>query len=281
MGSWLCDVTVILTIVLLIPALISVFFFRNEMSSEKFVVVRALIVTAAFTFLMLSRPSQFIWERIELLQKIQFPWRFLSVLSLMCVVSTSICLPTVIEAHAKLKRWLLYPMLAIIVCIALFDYTQLIVPSAPYTTNEFHKIVSGIYTDPIWEGWLPIWANKKAFDNSNEVNMIDRKVKIQEWNSEEKIFSVDAGPASTARIAAFYYPYWNAYIDNQPVEVGRDQDGLIEISVPDRAAQIRITFEEPSRYRISYLASAIAWMLLIFAWKFWPRLKTGKYQSLG
>jgi hypothetical protein len=260
-GSWICDITVVLTLILLVPSIL-LLLGRVEMSQEVKKFLIAAVITALFSLFMLSRPSSIIWETFTFLQKIQFPWRWLSVFSLLTVVSLIVSISVLISAYQGIRRFIVYPILVIVVAVGLFDYTQLIVPAAPYTTEEFGKIVSELETKPIWEGWWPIWAKKEAFDDPTKINSEDRTVQVTQWEPENREFVVSEGKAINIRIATFYYPYWKATVNDSSAEVSMDDNGSILIPIPSDASKVQLYFEEPSYYRIAKFISAVAWMCI-------------------
>jgi hypothetical protein len=264
MSSWLFDISIVMTVALVIPAVLILFRrFENRKDIDRRVLIAAL-VTGAFAFFMLSRPSYYVWENITFLQKLQFPWRWLSVLSMFCVVSFSIALPNLMSRFQRFPRLVAYPALALVVTIVMFDLTQIIIPSAPYPTAKFAEIQRSIRTEEIWKGWWPIWAKEQAFENREPVVAGDRTVHLTSWERESKEFVVQPGEAMTISVKTFYYPLWKATVNDRAVETGMDQNGVMTIPISGEVSRIRLRFEEPSIYAVANVVSALTWLLPIF-----------------
>jgi len=262
--SWLFDLSIVMTVCLTIPAIIWLAKTYDTKSESIWRIQAAAVATTWFAFFMLSRPSQFIWDRLAFLQKIQFPWRWLSVLAMCAVLAFSLAVPRLLAVFKNRERFVVYPALALIVTIILFNITQIIIPSAPIPKAEFVKVEKKIAEEPMFEGWWPIWAKYEAFDNAERVTSGDRSITITKWESEVREFSVAKGDSMSLRIATFYYPYWKATLNGQPAEVSRDENGVITVPVQAETTKVRLYFEEPVINRLASYVSLTAWILLLF-----------------
>ena len=263
-GSWISDITVALTVILLVPSLIVAWNGRLVTSDRLRIVIRAMLFTALFVFFMVSRLSEPIWRYFSLLQKIQFPWRMLSVLSIMAVVGLSLSIPILTQTYPRLRRTILYSIVFFVVLMSLFDYTQLMYPSAPYTHKQFDKLVSELTTKPIWEGWWPIWAKSEAFRNESKVSVSNRDVKIFEWDSADRVFKVRGGEPQEIRVATFFYPYWKATVNGAPAQVSKDENGTIIIPISSQESEVHLFFEEPVIERLAIWVSLLTWIAVAF-----------------
>jgi hypothetical protein len=262
--SWLFDISIVLTIALLIPALIVVLQ-RSESRNEP---ARRLLIgslaIAFFAFFMLSRPSFYVWENITLLQKLQFPWRWLSVMSMFCVVLFSLSVPYLVSKFTRFERLIAYPALALVVTIALFDITQIIIPSAPLQTAKMEQIDEKVKTEQIWRGWWPTWAKEEAFEKTELVLADGRKVEITAWDLESKDFVVQVGEPMNVRVKNFYYPLWKATVNGQTTEISKDVNGAITIPVSAEASRVHLYFEEPLINNVAYGVSLVTWLFPLF-----------------
>lgn len=261
MTSWLFDIAIVLTVALTIPALVDLFRGSARRNSSVHKVLIASLVTAFFAFFMLSRLSFYAWSNITLLQKLQFPWRWLSVLSMFCVVLFSLSVPRLMSKFQKFERFVVYPALALVVAIMLFDITQIIIPSAPVPSAEMAQIEERLKTEPIWKGWWPTWAKEKAFDNTERVVAGGRKVEVTSWGRESKEFVVQPGEPLNIGVQNFYYPRWKATVNDRQTEIGMDENGAMTIPVPNDVSRVRLYFEEPLIIRVSYVVSFVTWLV--------------------
>lgn len=274
MTSWLFDIAIVLTIALTIPALVVLCRGSEEQNKSVRKILIASLATALFAFFMLSRPSFYVWNNFVLLQKIQFPWRWLSVLSMLCVVLFSLSLRPLILKFQRFQRLVAYPALALVVTIILFDITQIIIPSAPVPSAEFAEIEQKIKTEQIWKGWWPTWAKEKAFETNERVVAGSRRVEISGWERESKEFVVQPGEPVNIGVQIFYYPRWKATVNDSAVEIGMDENGSITIPVSSEVSRVRLYFEEPLIVNAGYVVSLVTWlfpvglMLVIYARKY-------------
>jgi hypothetical protein len=236
---------------------------------------------------MLSKPSLFIWNYVGFLQKIQFPWRWLSVLSMLGVISFTLSIRRLTIRFPRFERWIVYSGLALIVAMILFDITQIIIPNEPIPRAKFEKIENELETEPIFEGWWPIWAKEEAFENREKVTAGNRLVEIASWESEERAFTVQPGEPLNLRVATFYYPHWKATVNDKSVVVGKDEFGAITIPVHGEVSEVNLSFEEPNINKFAGYISVLTWILFLiviityFGKKFFPMLNSGLTTELA
>jgi hypothetical protein len=265
MKAWFYDLSIILTLALLIPAVIQRLWppqRQKESSHSK--VSRALLWSALFAFFMFSKPSLYIWENIELLQRLQFPSRWVSVFSLLCVVLFSISIGQLALRVQKFERLVVYPAIGIVLAIWWFDVTQVIFPSSPLRRAEYGRIEDRIHAEQIWKAWWPIWAKEEAFTNLEKVVAGEREVAILSWNLETKEFVIQNGDATNVGVQLFYYPFWKATVNGRPTEIGFDTNGAITIPVSAEVSKVKLSFEEPPTNKVASVVSAITWLVPLF-----------------
>lgn len=263
--SWLMDITTVLTLGLLIPALIYLFTSRADKINEPVrKIVLAATVTALFALFMLSKPSLVIWRHAEFLQRLQFPWRWLSILSVFAVIAFAFSVWQLFLRFQRAERFIVYSSLALIVAMMLFDITQIIIPSEPLPRAGFEKIDRELKAKPIFEGWWTKWAKRGAFDNRERVSARNRNVTVVKWESEAREFIVDKGEKVDLRVSTFYYPYWKATVNGKAAEINMDEHGSIIVPIQDEASTVHLYFEEPYVYTILKWLSVFTWFLFSF-----------------
>jgi hypothetical protein len=274
--SWLFDIAIMLTMALIIPAV--VFLVTRPAADRSFRrVLIASLLTTLFAFFMLSKLSFSVWDNITLLQKLQFPFRWMSVLSMFSVLVFSLSLPYLLGKFSNHKRLVAYPALALVVAIMLFDVTQIIVPSAPVPTAKMALLEERAITEPIWKGWWPTWATEKAFEKRERVVASERKVEISNWGRELKEFVVDEGTATSVAVQNFYYPNWKATVNDLETEIVKDTNGAMMIPISGDRSRILLRFEEPTNVTAAGFISIFTWLsgfllILVLAIRRWFRL---------
>jgi uncharacterized membrane protein YfhO len=137
--------------------------------------------------------------------------------------------------------------------------------AAPLPREKFYKMMVNNREEQACSCWWPVWANDRAFENTEKVTVSNRNVGIATWESANRSFTVSQGEPMEARVATFYYPYWKASVNGQPAEVKMDENGVILIPIPAEASKVRLYFEEPYYYAIAFWISALTWIFLLLA----------------
>jgi hypothetical protein len=261
--SRLFDTSILMTAALTIPAIIYLirnFKIRGEDITWR--LLTAAVATSWFAFFMLSQPSKFIWDNLVFLQKIQFPWRWLSVLSMLSVAAFAVAVPRLASMFRSRERFFVYPALALVVSIILFDITQIIIPSDPIPVAKFGKVENVLASEPMFEGWWPVWAKTEALEQNTEIFAGGRTIDASDNNKQSGLVKVEAGDSGVLTVPIFYYPHWKATVNGTPVAVSPNENGVISIPLPAEAATVRLYFEEPGRNIAATWISLITWLAL-------------------
>ncbi len=261
---WQLDIIVAATFLLFLPSAVYLIFRKTavEKNSSNLKITRSILATGLFCLFMLTIASSFIWNYLPILQKIQFPWRWLVVASLFASVSFSFVIPYILSGSKNLNRAVIYPLIFFILLLISFDITQSILPSTPLSREVLQKKIDDIKNNTGCECWWPIWVRNGAFENRNKVNAGWRNAQITNWNAESREFAVDAGKEKNVRIATFYHPHWKATVNGDQVPVEPDENGAILIPLPNEAADVHLFFQEPAHTTLAILVSLITWIML-------------------
>lgn len=259
---WHFDTIIFLTILCFSLALVA-YFLRKTRSTQSVLASknrRAILVTGLFSLFMLSVGSSFIWNSVPVLSKIQFPWRWLSVASLMASASFGIAATQLLSTEKKFNRSTAYPMLLFIVLVGMYDISQNIIPSTPLARTAFEKGVKNMYAEEGCPCWWPIWAERAAFDQPERLHVASRETVISEWNGESRHFEITGGEIGDLRIATFYHPFWTALVNGKTVLVDKDINGAILIPLPEGPANVHLVFREPGFLKIPLVGSLLTWI---------------------
>lgn len=262
---WQLDLIVALTFLLFLPLAAYLVFRRTSNIKNKFDlrITRALLPTGLFSLFMLTIISLPIWNYVPMLQKIQFPWRWLLVASLFGSVSFALIIQFFISSNKKINRVAMYSVTLFVLLIAFVNITQSIIPSVPLSRNAFQQKIDEMNNNVGCECWWPVWVKSAAFDNRNNLNASSRKINPILLGSENREFAVDAGEGKQIRVATFYHPFWKATVNGDQVPVERDENGVILISLPDKASKVRLFFQEPVLVTVGSIISLVTWFILI------------------
>jgi hypothetical protein len=256
---WTLDVIVVLTIVFLVVGGVVLFVSRKSMRTDGSRLLIAILVTGAASLFMLSIASVNIWDALPTLQKIQFPWRWLELISLMTAAVTGLAAPKLLFRNDRLWRPGAYSLLGLLLVICLFDVSQLIIPSSPLSKAEFQQKIDEKDSEEACDCWWPIWARREAFEDRS-ATAGNRTVSITSRDEEHITVAIAPGDPSVLRLPIFYHPYWHALVDGAAPEVLPDPNGAVTLEVPTVATHVQLDFVEPYYLApLRYLA-LIAWV---------------------
>lgn len=220
--------------------------------------VGSLIFLLISIFVMTSQ-SNFIWEKITTLQKLQFPWRFLSL-----VVFTTSLISAIVISRIKFKKNIF--ITAFLIFIAVFmtkDFWQ--AKDYKNVPDSFLKAVYGGTTDtgessPIWSVRFMEKAPPKEIEiieGEGEAKKISRK-------TTEHKYEISLPQRSRIRENTLYFPGWKVYDNGVEIKNIEFQDpknrGLITFYLPEGNHNINLRFEET---KLRMFANSISFVSLI------------------
>jgi hypothetical protein len=257
------DIMIVMTTALLVPFLLVLILGWKKVLGPEARVVIAVSSAAAFGIFMLLRPSEFLWSNLSILQRLQFPWRWLSVISFLAAASFTLSLPLLLKIKKLSERIILSGVVFLIIFFAAYDVRQ--ISSAPFRIKsaEFNQLARDFQSEPTAVFWWPVWAREGALETRELVTAGDRGVLITDWQSERRKFTVGEGASTTLRVATFYYPYWHASVNGRAVDVGKDENGTITLPVGDERSEVDLRFEEPALYTATTWLSMALWIFLL------------------
>ena len=263
--SWIFDLSILLTILIFLPA---VFYLvikikKNEHKDKK--AVLALSATGLLSFFMMSLPSSFVWSLLPTLHKIQFPWRWLAILSAISVLTFGFAISKLASESTRVKKISAYSILLIFSSVLLFDITQNIIQSEPLPRAIFEAKLPKMFSMPGCDCWWTTWARGEAFNHTEKILADSRDVQISKWENKTREFTIEIGQPTDVRVATFYYPYWQAQVNGQAVQVKKDNDGSILIPISSEKSSIKLYFQEPNFLKFSLVLSLSTWLFLIIS----------------
>ena len=263
---WVFDLQIIFCVLLFIPMTIFLLKRSNKdvLDSHKNKFFNSVFFTGLFSIFIMTIPSSFIWDNFSLLQKIQFPWRWQSIASLLGSISFTFGISFLILRFRNLKKFFLYITIFIILVFSIFNVTQNIIVSTPLSREKFSEKLIKMQDEIGCNCWWTTWADNSAFNRSDKINIESRNSESIMWENENREFKIEAGTSSgNVRIATFYHPYWKAKVNENPVKVEADQDGSILIPVPAETSNVKMYFSEPLKNDAAVVLSLLAWAFIL------------------
>lgn len=232
----------------------------------------ANVVAITFFSLVMSMPiSILIWEFLPILQKIQFPFRWLTVFTFGTAIFAAAAFNWAMECYKTPKRYISIIIFGLLTLSVAYDYGRMMNPYVTYPRDFLNRLTNGFKTIPSCECWWTVWAKKppvkEGEGESNRPDFLPEKVvvngrtfEVKTWAANERIFTVNDGDAGDAAVATLYYPHWKAEINGQPTEVVSGATGLITFPIPAEKSEIRLYFQEPSQVTTFQYVSFFAWL---------------------
>lgn len=254
----------IVGIAFLTIGLVITFFWK--ITFEKRVLFYGSYAVFILSLFLMTKNSHLLWESIPLMQKFQFPWRFLTV----TVLTISIIVALVVNTIGnKLKIGLL----------CFIAVMTLLLTSNMWTANEY-TMYSDEYLLNNYEGTTdasgensPIWSIRfMEVKPKQPIEVIDGNADIMNVSRtfESHTFTVTVN-SDKARILdnTLYFPGWTVFIDNSALSLidvwfqDPDYRGLINFWMTQGTHAVRIEFLE-TKLRLLANSVSIASLIVLF-----------------
>lgn len=215
------------------------------------------------TLFIMTPMSLFLWDKITILQKFQFPWRFLSI----AVFATAFLGAVVISAIPKNLKVIAICFLLIAVLFFNKDYW--------HSQGYLHKpesFFTGIYYGTTDTGEsAPIWSVRFMLEEPKapmEVIEGSAKIKQLKRSSTSRLYAIDASSKSRLRENTLYFPGWEVYVDGMIVKNVEFQDpanrGLITFFVDKGKHMVYVKFGETKLRAFADIISVVTLVIIIF-----------------
>jgi 4-amino-4-deoxy-L-arabinose transferase-like glycosyltransferase len=258
LNLWFADLMLIVGVVIALPAAILVLRGR-----EKWRPLLPLLIMVALAALMTTPLTEPLWNKLSFLQKTQFPWRWLAVVSMFAAVLGAVGITRGLDESRE--KNVLVPGLVALSLASLAFMSVLIGRTPIYITHSELKHEISTFDDSTGcDCWWPVWAKTAAFTQKADVIASGRDVTIKTWSPGERVFVVAPGAATTAMIKTWYYPRWMANVNGGAVEAHSDENGALTIDIPPDTADVSVRFVEPSYVRGAGIISLLAWIIVAF-----------------
>ncbi len=262
-NTWYANILALAAIGFLLPGIAFIFgSFKRDKSNHT---LNAALVLLLLTFLMATSLSQPVWAVIPKLSEVQFPWRWLSITSLMGALVFAGSIPKWKERFRTKLRPRDFAVALAFALSLVFTGTQIVQEGDYIDRAKFEPMAQDVRGAVSFKDWLPVSA--RDFMNvqkmSAKVDAGARPVIVNTWEAERRTFHVGAGDDNTLRVRTYFYPLWKAKADGQMLPTTATADGLLLISAPTQAADVELSFEPPLRVHLFELVSTISWVLII------------------
>jgi len=219
-----------------------------------------LIAGVLFTLLM-TRFSAPLWDRLHLLQRLQFPWRIVSLVTVLAAAAAGCMLPW---RRQRLRAAVIAVLLVAMWAFAWKTTSYRLDPRTVVPANV-EQLAQRDFIPDLRDEWFPRGASKdippaeRAYPLPGPGCRVDRLQRAQGRLS----CRVRTTGQSHVVLPHYFFPAgWQAYLDGQPVEITSDPRGLMRIDLPaETAGQLEVSSSHTPMRRFGLWVSA-TWLLI-------------------
>ncbi len=240
-------------------------FYKNKKERKTLVLLLLMLFILLFSIFLMLPISKPIWEIFTILQKFQFPWRFLSI----SVFSTSVIGALVVYSftNTHLKKIILI-FVVVLSLVLTKDYWN-----AKGFQQKSDSFYNGIYNSTTDTGESsPIWSvrfmEKKAKDT---IEIIEGEASIRKISRKSTKHSYEIVSQGNSRIKenTLFFPGWKVYVDgkNQDIQFQDPRHrGLMTFYLTSGKHSVDIIFKETKLRQIADLISVLSLGTLVLLW---------------
>lgn len=206
------------------------------------------------------------WETLQkislidmVVTKIQFPWRFLSIVTLI----GSILIPMVLLRYNKFYK---YKNLIMIVLLLASVYESCLIMDTTLTQEITYTKLSGDISDATQVEYAPEKMNTDNLTLSSSPVLENEEGTVSDYvkNGTHVSLTVEnITKESSVEIPCTYYKGYHASIGANELELIESENGKIQVIIPaiEGKKEIKITYIQPKIFYISYLISILSSIL--------------------
>lgn len=255
-----------------------------------------LFFLLVFSLFMSLTYSQFIWDKIEYLWYLQFPWRFLTFTGIFISLISAAgiyYLGKIIKLDNDVKKVLFNLLIVFLIIITVVKYSTY---SRPHDLKRYDEKKLTSFEEISWR------VSKTSFEFSpyriktkkNELGTttigLDKKDLIRESFTilsrdkgttkvdtmadkfSKKEFQIESKKPIEFRLNTFNFPGWQAQIDGKEVKINESNDyKLITVSIPEGKHKLLFFFKNTLVRTFGNLISLIAFVIFILVLKRMPK----------
>lgn len=244
-GQFTVQVGILHWISVLSSILACIYLYRKK--NKLWVLSFGLIIIFITSLFLIDKSSQAIWDKFTLIQKFQFPWRFLSVAVFVASVLGAIGVSVVQKLSNKMSlRSALIIILSTLILFLNKDYWH-----AKGYLNKPESFYTSVYPGTTDTGESsPIWSIRFMEKKPKaHIEVIQGKASIKEEGRTTTThkYKISATTDTRIRENTLYFPGWHVLVDGKQVNVAfqdPNNRGLLTFFVGSGNHDIQIKFAE-------------------------------------
>ncbi len=234
---------------------------RSRQRAFMWFVFGSLFVILVSLFLMTSA-SGVIWKEVLLMQKFQFPWRFLSVVTFVVAALGG----ALVYAFPK-KITIIGILLASLIVFSIPQWKpkEYVMKSDAYFTDIYDSTTDSGEASPIWS----VRFMEKRAAAPISVAAGEAKWEQVSRNTTRHVYRLDATTRSRIVENTLYFPGWNVFVDGEPVPIEfQDPEfrGLMTFWVDAGEHEIVIEFTDTKVRKFANMISLFSLSALLLLW---------------
>ncbi len=232
---------------------------RNRASGIKTLTL-GVVVTFFGSLFIQTDWSRWIWETISLLQKFQFPWRFLTVSVLMAAISGSL-VTALVKRNGNALGWFLV-VLAVVSTSGMWRAKSYMERPESYYTGIYDSTTDTGESSPVWSVRFMEHrpsANIQILEGAAEIQEVGRTTISREYR-------FDVADPVRAVENTLYFPGWRVFVDGTESSI-EFQDpahrGLMTFRVPAGTHTVTIQFGDTKVRKAANFLTILSLFVLI------------------
>jgi hypothetical protein len=224
---------------------------------QRRLVVFCLAATLVLVWLM-SPASSAVWQRVGLLGRVQFPWRILSMVTILTAAMAG-AMP-----RWKSERARAAVVVGAVVAMWVFSwqYTAYRLDPSLRAIETVDDLVRADFAPDLCDEWLPRGASPDVPDALRTAPSSTAGCRVDRFRREQGRLScrVRATEGATVTLPHYYFPVgWKATLDGRPVSLEPDALGLMRVDVPAGTdGRLEVCFRPTPMRRLGLIVSAFS-----------------------
>ena len=257
--------TVGLSAMVLIPINTIVLYLRwQKLTDEQRRLVRTFAAVALFCFILMTSVSKPLWDICPPLQRLQFPWRLLTLFT-MCIAGLGGLVLLGFQSRTRLIAGFGVVSLSWYCSI---DYTHRNPAFAFRPVSHASEIADVEYFAPdLADEFFPRHARKELSGGVPRLPSGSDGIVISEFQREIGQLScfVKASEPGYVVLPHYFFAGWQAKLNDETIELGSNQDGLMQVTLsPNDTGHLELRFSSTPAKKIGWTVTAISALAAVF-----------------
>lgn len=259
----------------LVAVVLAVAIWRPKLVDWKWLVFFA---TATLVYCLMMTPvTQWIWDRVRLLQYVVFPWRMLGLTSV-CIALLVAPLGPILRTTPRYRKLLFGLAMSLLIAPNLLhNRPKNYRVNDPSLLTPARLAQSGVEPSTLFE-YGPRWIKAWPDHNTKALQVIEGDAEAENLVRTETSWSAEirAPRPTRVQLSVTWFPGWMVDVDNQPVRTWPGEPtGAIQFDLPSGTHQVKAFFRATPVRAFAHALSLISLIIvaLVGGWNFRRRLR--------